>query len=85
MLNADSSALKSESELQRRKTAPTIPSVRALSWTASDDLHDLLDGASREDLLEVRDERGRLVDPAEDSPSSASARKMSGTNDASAK
>ena len=32
MLNADSSALKSESELQSRRTPPTIPSVAALRW-----------------------------------------------------
>ena len=33
MLNADSSALKSEIDVQTRKTAPTIPSVAALSCT----------------------------------------------------
>ena len=34
MLNADSSTLKSESELQNRKIAPTIPSVAAFRWIA---------------------------------------------------
>ena len=33
MLNADSSALKSESDDQRSATPPMIPSVAALSWT----------------------------------------------------
>ena len=34
MLNADSSTLNSESELQKRNVAPRIPSVAAFRWIA---------------------------------------------------
>ena len=61
MFSADSSALKSESDDQRRKTPPTIPRVAALSctrWTSERMLLTELPGNARAQLL---DEEVRCV------------------------
>ena len=84
MLNADSSALNSESELQRRKTPPMIPSVFALSWivrTVATMSPIERDGNSWfSSFTSVLDSSTRWK-----RPSSASARNVSGRNETSAK
>ena len=69
MLNADSSAEKSESELQRRAPAPTSRERGRVPLHRLDDVDDRLHRLLREDVLEVLDERARrvgLVEEAED-------------------
>src|SRR5213594_3530857 len=84
MLNADSSALKSESDDQRSTTPPTIPSVAELSctlWTSERMLLTELPGNARlNSLTRKSDASARCA-----TPSSASAMKVRGTNERSAK
>ena len=84
MLNADSSALKSESDDQRSATPPTIPSVAALSctrWTSERMLLSELVGNARfSSFTRKSDASARWT-----RPSSESERKTSGTNESSAK
>src|SRR5712691_5907411 len=84
MLNALSSTLKNESDDQSRNAPPTIPSAVAFAWIARTALR-----------IESTDVRGNVFvscftknDPSSawcTSPSSASARKSSGTKERSAK
>src|SRR5207247_3435206 len=84
MLNADSSTLKSESELQTRNAAPMIPSVAALSCTLRTSVTMSLTGASGSACLSsVTRKLDSSARPVR--PSSESARNVSGTNDKSAK
>src|SRR6266511_2645904 len=84
MLKADSRTLKSESEVQPRKRPPTIPSVAALLWIERTTLRmlstELVGTALFSSVTRKLDSSAR---PAK--PSSASARKRSGTNERSAK
>ena len=84
MLNADSSTLKSESEVQPTKTAPITPRVAALSCTERTTLRmpstELCGNALFNSVTRKLDSSAR---PAK--PSRASARKSSGTNERSAK
>ncbi len=84
MLKADSSTLKSDSELQARKMPPMIPSsvewfwirVTVLTISSMDTLGNALDSSRTTKLCSF----GRP-----EMPSSDSARKVSGTNERSAK
>src|SRR5579871_2292594 len=84
MLSADSSALKSESDDQRSPTPPTIPSVVAFSctlrtrWTML--TSDAPGNAFPSSLTKKSPASARCA-----KPKSASARKMSGTKESSAK
>src|SRR5262245_40061568 len=84
MLNADSSTLNSESEVQPTKTAPITPSVAALSCTERTTLTmpstELCGKALFSSWTRKLDSSAR---PAKPRP--ASARKSSGTNERSAK
>ena len=64
MLNADSSTLKRDSEVQSRKTQPIRPSVVALLVIASYDLHDVVDPLRREEALELLHQVARLLGAA---------------------
>ena len=66
MLNADSSTLKSESDVHRRKTPPIIPSVAALSRMSLTTLDDLRDRGRRQDGVQLAHEVGGLVGPSEE-------------------
>src|SRR3954452_10271930 len=84
MLNADSSALKRESDDQARKTAPMIPSVAALSWipwTTRRIVSSELVGKARSSSRTKKSD----ASARREKPRSASERKTSGTNDRSAK
>ena len=84
MLNADSSAEKSDSELQSSATAPTTDSAVAFRCTASTTL--TIDSTDRSGKTSSRYDTSALDESAwSRKPSTDSARKMSGTNDASAK
>ena len=61
MLNADSSALKSESDDQSSATPPTIPSVAALSWTRWTSVRMLFERRGRERAAELLHEEVRRV------------------------
>jgi hypothetical protein len=84
MLNADSSALKSESDDQSSPIPPMIPSVAALSWTRWTSermlLSELPGKARFNSRTRKSDASARCA-----SPSSDSERKTSGTNESSAK
>jgi len=84
MLSADSSTLKSESEVQSNATPPTIPSVAALSWTAWTRLTIWSIGVPGSvfliSLTRNDDSSARPVRPR-----SARERKVSGTKERSAK
>ena len=84
MLNALSSTLKSESDDQSRNAAPTIPSAAELCWIARTALEDRVERRARERSLQLTDEE-RAGSASFVVPSSASARKSSGTNESSAK
>ena len=84
MLNADSSTLKSESELQSEEGAADDPERRRVLAGSLDDADDVVDRLRGEERLELGDEVARLVRAAR-KPRSASARKISGTNESSAK
>ena len=84
MLKADSSDENSDSELQRSATAPTTESVVAFRCTASTTL--TIDSTDWSGKTSSRYETRALDEFAwSRNPSSESARKMSGTNEASAK
>src|SRR4029079_12367754 len=84
MLNADSSTLKSESDVHPTKTAPITPSVAALSWIERTTLRipsTELDGnALFSSVTRKLDSSARPP-----SPTRARARKRSGTKERSAK
>ena len=84
MLNADSSAEKSETELQSSATAPTTDSAVAFCCTASTTF--TIDSTERSGKTSSRYETSALDESAwSRKPSTESARKISGTNEASAK
>src|ERR1041384_6041976 len=84
MLNADSSTLNSESDDQRRKAPPTIPSVAALSCTLRTSETMSPTGASGSACFSsVTRKLDSSARPAK--PSSDSARNVSGANESSAK
>ena len=84
MLNADSSAEKSDSELQSNATPPTRVSAAAFRWTAS--TTSTIDSTDWLGKTSSRYETSALEESAwSRKPSTESARKMSGTNEASAK
>src|SRR5258706_4284865 len=84
MLSADSSALKSETDDQRRNTPPMMPSVAALSCTLCTRLRipltEVPGKAWLSSFTRKSDASARWT-----RPSSASARKTSGTKESSAK
>jgi hypothetical protein len=84
MLNADSSALKSESDDQSSAIPPTTPSVAALSctrWTSERMLlSDVVGNARLSSFTRKSDASARCTRPSKES-----ARNVSGTNDRSAK
>ena len=63
MLNADSSALKSDSDDQSRKIPPMIPSVAALSWIAWTTRRIVSSELERERAVELAHEEIRGVGP----------------------
>src|SRR4029078_2800575 len=84
MLNADSSAEKSETELQSSATAPTTDSAVAFCCTASTTF--TIDSTEGSGNTSPRYEKSALDESAwSRNPSTESARKISGTNEASAK
>ena len=66
MLNADSSTLKSDSELQASVTAPMMPERPPVPLYGVDRAHDLVDRARRKQRLQLRHEVARLVRPPAD-------------------
>src|ERR1700758_1308804 len=84
MLSADSSALKNESDVQASPTPPMIPSAAALSCTRRTSLmmlsSDVPGNACFSSRMKKLDASARWA-----RPKSESARKMSGTNERSAK
>jgi hypothetical protein len=84
MLNADSSTLNSDSDVQSTKAPPKMPSAAALSWIVETTATMLLTELPGKILLSsstrTLDSSARSV-----SPSNASARNRSGTKESSAK
>ena len=62
MLNADSRALKSDSELQSEEDAADDPEGGRVALDGAHGGHDVVDRAGREQPLELGDEVARLVD-----------------------
>src|SRR5581483_10105316 len=84
MLNADSSTLKSESDDQSRKKPPTTPSAVALSWIVWTTRRIVvIEESGNAFFSSVTKKPDSSARPA--SPTSASERKSSGTNESSAK
>ena len=84
MLKADSSALKSDSDVQSRNAPPTIPSDHALSWTVRTSRTMSSIGVSGSACL-ISTTRKLDSSARPTSPSSERARNVSGTNESSAK
>src|SRR3954447_6969410 len=84
MLNADSSALNSDSDDQSRNSPPTIPSVAAFAWIARTTFRIVASELDGNALFSSRTKKSDAsARPAR--PSSASVRKTSGMNERSAK
>src|SRR5919202_2051056 len=84
MLKADSSALKSDSDVQSSAAPPMIPSVAALSWTLwTRSMIRSIGVPGSACLISWTRKLDSSARPV--SPRSASARNVSGTNDSSAK